>query len=242
MKSKGLSRRSVLFGALSALQHNFEVVLLAGVEFRHYRASASPIRFLRIHGNEETARQALEQTVASTTGQTWIVTSTDRYVQVAGGKLDPNRMFSRIGAEKSFRANNPEWSGEQIQRALDWLDAERPNLLDALLPPTGGVLIALHNNSNGYSVDTERPISQAEHLPRPAEPHEFFLATSRKDYDAIARGPYNAVLQCNATGEDDGSLSRLCAAGNIRYVNLEVAHGKLETQKRMLQWFLTTLP
>lgn len=242
LNSKGLSRRSVLLGGLLALQHNFEVVLLAGIEFRRYRAAASSLRFLRIHGNEETARFALEQTFASTLGESFIVTSPTRLVEVSGGRLDPNRMFSRPGAEKSFRANNPSWTAGQLRTALDWLDTERPKLLQALLPPTGGVLIALHNNGPGYSVDTERPISQAEHLPLAAEPHEFFLATDRKDYAALARGPYNAVLQSNASGEDDGSLSRLCASRGIRYVNLEVAHGKLEVQKRMLEWLVKALP
>ena len=151
-------------------------------------------------------------------------------------------MFSRAGAQKSYRANNPGWSEDQIRRALDWLDGERPEVLRALLPPAGGVLIAAHNNGPGYSVETERPLSQAESLPRLAEPHEFFLCTDRKDYAANARGPYNVVLQSNASGEDDGSLSRLCASRAIRYVNLEVAHGKLETQKEMLQWLLKALP
>lgn len=242
LKNKGLSRRSVLLAGLSALQHNFEVVLLAGIQFRHYRAAPSPFRFLRLHGNEEIARAALEQTVAQTTGETWIVTSPTRLVQVAGGHLDPNRMFSRPGAEKSYRTNNPSWTDDQLRRALDWLDAERPRLLAALLPPPGGVLIALHNNGPGYSVATERPISQAASLPRPAQPHEFFLATDPRDYEALARGPYNVVLQSNAAGEDDGSLSRLCAARRIRYVNLEVAHGQLDTQKQMLEWLLKALP
>jgi hypothetical protein len=151
-------------------------------------------------------------------------------------------MFSRPGAEKSLQSNNPELPPAKLIQTLDWLDAERPKLLAALLPPPGGLLIALHNNGPGYSVDAERPISQAESLPRPSEPHEFILATSKGDFSVLARGPYNAVLQNEPAGPDDGSLSRLCARQGIRYINLEVAHGKLEIQIQMLQWLLTALP
>jgi hypothetical protein len=240
--SNGLSRRSVLFSALGAIQHNSQVVLLSGIEFQHLANGSSTRRFLRIHGNEETARETLEKVIAQTAGEAYIVTSKTRMVRIAGATLDPNRMFSRPGAEKSLLANNPDMPPPKLSQILDWLDAERPKLLAPLLPPPGGVLIALHNNGPGYSVDTERPISQAESLPRPSEPHEFFLATSRSDFAILARGPYNAVLQNEPAGPDDGSLSRLCARQGIRYVNLEVAHGKLETQIQMLQWLITALP
>ncbi|MBI4889239.1 MAG: hypothetical protein HY821_01360 [Acidobacteria bacterium] len=218
------------------------MVLLAGIEFRHLRRESSTRRFLRIHGNEETAHEALLRTMDSQAGEGWSVTSKTRLVEVAGGRIDPNRLWSRPGAEKSYRANNPAWSGAELKKALDWLDRERPKALETILPPAGGLMVALHNNGPGYSVETERPISQAVSLPRKAEPHEFFLATARSDYEIIAAGPYNVVLQSEAGGEDDGSLSRLCARRGIRYVNLEVSHGKLEKQVEMLKWLLQALP
>jgi len=242
LKNQGLSRRSLLFGGFFAWQHQQEVVLLAGVELRIFANGPSSRRYLRIHGNEETAREALEAHLSSHPGSACIVTSKSRSVELAGGRIDPNRMFSRQGAARSFKAQNPSWSEQDVTRALDWLDAERPKLLDALLPPKGGVLIAVHNNGSGYSVETEAPISQAVSLPRRGEPHEFFLATDPADYKIIAAGPYNVVLQSDAAGEDDGSLSRLCAQRRIRYVNLEVAHGKLDVQKQMLGWLVQSLP
>ncbi len=217
------------------------MVLLGGVEFHRLGNPASRTHYLRIHGNEETARQALESHLEKHAGVAYITTSKTRQVEVAGGRIDPNRMFSRLGAEKSFRAQNPAWGDAQIRAAADWLDRERPPLITALLPPPGGLLIAAHNNGPGYSVNDEAPISQATHLPRASEPHEFFLATNQDDYARLARGPYNVVLQSNATGEDDGSLSRLCATRGVRYVNLEVAHGRLEIQIDMLEWLITAL-
>jgi len=217
-------------------------VLLAGLELKILENGPSSRRYLRVHGNEETAREALEAHMETHPGSAFITTSKTRMVEIAGGQIDPNRMFSRVGAAKSFKAQNPSWSEADLTRALDWLDAERPKLLEALLPLKGGVMIAVHNNGSGYSVETEAPISQAVSLPRRDQPHEFFLATDHADYKLIAAGPYNVVLQNDAAGEDDGSLSRLYAKLGIRYVNLEVAHGKLDVQKQMLEWLVTTLP
>ncbi|MBI5083933.1 MAG: hypothetical protein HZB13_04975 [Acidobacteria bacterium] len=175
-------------------------------------------------------------------GVAFSVTGGNRLVKVAGGVLDPNRMYSRAGAEKSYRRLNPEWSHAEIQRALDWLDRARPKLVKALLPPKGGLLFALHNNARGYSAEDEVGISQAGSLPRRAEPHEFFLATNVEDYKLLSKGPYNVVLQSSPEGEDDGSMSRLCARLGVRYVNLEVGAGKLELQKEMMNWLENTLP
>jgi hypothetical protein len=235
-----ISRRRLFLGLFGLFKHP-RTVVLAGIEFRRLDARSGPVRYLRIHGNEETARQALEAHLKTHRGRAYVVTSKTRAVTVAGGQIDPNRLFSRLGARKSFRAQNPAWTDRQIEQALDWLDRERPRLVKTLLPPPGGVLVAVHNNGPGYSVEDEVPLSQATHLPRRAEPHEFFLATDPADYARLATGPYNVVLQSNATGEDDGSCSRLAAARRVRYVNLEAAHGQLARQREMLDWLTDAL-
>jgi hypothetical protein len=216
--ARPISRRTLFAGALAYYQHNPEVVLLAGIEFKRLSNQASRRRYLRIHGNEETN------------------------VPILGGRIDPNRLFSREGADASLRRLNPDWTPIEITKALDWLDNERPHLLAALLPPGGELLFAVHNNSQGYSVEDEIPISQRTSLPRRAEPHEFFLATDPRDYQRLAAGPYNVVLQNDPAGPDDGSLSRLCAKRGVRYVNLEVASGKLAVQREMMEWLENTLP
>jgi len=237
-----LSRRSLFAGALALYQHNPEVVLLAGIEFKRLSVQPSRRRYLRIHGNEETAGQALTEHLRTRGGVGYLVTNKERNVAVSGGRIDPNRLFSREGAEASLRRLNPQWTPDDIAKALDWLDGERPNLLAALLPAGGELLFAVHNNGPGYSVEDELPLSQRSSLPRRAEPHEFFLATAPRDYQRLAAGPYNVVLQNEAPPPDDGSLSRLCAKRGIRYVNLEVASGKLAIQREMMEWLENTLP
>ena len=215
---------------------------ISGIPFLRIRNGQSNRRFLLIHGDESTARETLLEHIKSAPGTAFLIESRTRTVRPHLLEIDPNRMFSSPGAAASLEKLNASASPAAIQRETRWLDARRHQLLEALLPPPGGLLIALHNNARGYSIQSEAPISNRLHLPAPATPHDFFLSTSESDFNIIARGPYNAVLQSDARGPDDGSLSRLCASRSIRYVNLECALGNRAAQSEMLNWLDGLLP
>jgi hypothetical protein len=155
--------------------------------------------------------------------------------------LDPNRMFSQVGAEKNSRLQNPQWDNSRIEQALQRIDRDRDRFLSRVLPSQGGLLVALHNNGPGYSVNDETSISDAVSLKDAAHPDEFMLCTSSEDFDTRSQSPYNVLLQQKAPPDDDGSLSRLCAARGIRYVNIEAAHGNRHEQAAMLQWLERTV-
>lgn len=211
-------------------------ISLAGARFRILRNGRSKRRYLRIHGDEETARQVLERHMETHEGIAYVVESRTRLVVVQSLKLDPNRMFSRVGAEANLWQLNPDAAPERVRSALRVLDSGRENLVRALTPPKGGLTIALHNNSTGYSVADEVPISDRTSLRQPGNPHAFFLCTDPRDFDVLKTSPYNVVLQQHGPKQDDGSLSRLAAARGFRYVNLEVAAGQAERQREMLNW------
>ncbi len=215
---------------------------LSGIGFDRISNGRSNRRFLVIHGDESTARDTLIDHMKSAPGVAYLIDSRTRSVRPHLLEIDPNRMFSSPGAAASLEKLNASASPAAIQRELRWLAARRHQLIEALLPPPGGLLIALHNNARGYSIQSEAPISNRVHLPAPTTPHDFFLATSESDFNLIARGPYNAVLQSDARGPDDGSLSRLCASHAIRYVNLECALGNRAAQAEMLKWLDGLLP
>jgi hypothetical protein len=145
-------------------------------------------------------------------------------------------MFSREGAEKSLRSLNPDWSEERLRKALHRLDRGREKLVNRLFPPPDGRLVALHNNSQGYSVKDEVASSDDISLKDADHPHEFFLCTDAGDYSIMATSAYNVVLQRKVPLEDDGSLSRLAAKRGVRYINLEVTLGQREKQVEMLGW------
>ena len=185
----GPSRRAFLASGLLGLPvlrpgH----IALAGARFRiiydrYYGHSHR--RYVVIHGDEETARNLLEQHIGTHQGIAFVIENRTRNVPIDGGQIDPNRMFSRAGAEASLKTLNPGWTPERIQAALAALDRGREKLVRALLPPRGGLLIALHNNSDGYSVSNELPASNASSLREPGRPQAFYLCTDPRDYQIL---------------------------------------------------------
>jgi hypothetical protein len=215
---------------------------IAGVRFDIIRHGRSTHRYFHVHGNETSARELLYQHMKKHKGTGFTVKSLQRQVPVGALEIDPNRMFSREGAEANLRRVNPFLSEAALQNALVYLDRDRRKFVKAILPPQGGLLIALHNNGPGYSVETEIPISDAVSLADAANPREFILTVSRSDFEILKTSPFNVVLQDKAPPDDDGSLSRLCTKLGVRYLNIEARLGNLEGQRNMLDWIETKLP
>ena len=231
-----LDRRQFLLASFPFFWRKRPFETLDGVRFQVVRNDDGPHRYLLIHGNEETAREVLTAHMRQAKGIAWLVAGHDRNVPVESGKLDPNRMFSREGAEKNLRSLNPDWSPERLHKALHKLDRGRAKLVGRLLPPPDGRLVALHNNSQGYSVKDEVASSDEVSLKDAGHPHEFFLCTDAGDFAILATSPYNLVFQRKLPKEDDGSLSRLAARQGVRYINLEVTLGEKAKQVEMLDW------
>lgn len=215
---------------------------IGGIRFTVVHHGRSRNRYLHIHGNENTARDVLRQHLQRVKGTGFFVVSEKRNVPVGPAQIDPNRMFSAIGAEASLRRLNPALAPNDISTALALLAKDRDRLVRAILPPKSGRMIALHNNGTGYSMDDEVPISEEVARKDPENPREFMLATNPKDYARIAAGPFNVVLQTGSMGREDGSFSRLAASRGLRYVNIEAALGKSEKQAKMLSFLEEVLP
>ncbi len=236
-----MQRRSFLSLGFAWWPFHHPYATLSGVEFRVLRYRHSDRRYLLIHGNEETARELLTAWMFTHPGTAHLVAGKTRNVEIMGAKIDPNRMFSRVGAEASLKRLNPSWDAAQITPVLDFLDKHRDELLKPLTPPPGGLIIALHNNNEGYNVNEELTDSDRTSIKQPKQPHEFFLCTDAADFEMIAKSPYNVVLQNKKPASDDGSLSRLAAARGIRYINLETTLGQFEEQMARLSWLDSAL-
>jgi hypothetical protein len=210
-------------------------VRFGDIAFREYRRGEDRRRYIWLHGDERTAHDVLRDHLRRTEGRAFLVENDARNVRFEEGLLDPNRVFSRAGAERNLRSLNPGWSEMQLEEVLRRLDMEREPFLSRILPASlEGLLVALHNNSASYSVQDEAPISDAVAMNDPPHPDEFLLCTIPGDFERLSMGAYNVVLQHSAPTDDDGSLSRLCAARGVRYVNIEAAHGNATGQQEML--------
>ena len=214
-------------------------VALGELRFRIVRNRRSTRRYVLLNGDAEGARQLLLHHMESQRGTAYLIEGSAREVQIAGGKLDPNRMFSRGGAEESLRSLNPAWKDGQVTAALDQLDSQREKLLEALMPPGGGLLIAL-GGSAGSAMDAAATAGQRS-LPQPDKPQTFYLCTDPADYQTLAASPYNVVLVRNVRARDDGSLERRAAARNVRFLGIEGRPGD-PAQREMLAWAEAHLP
>jgi len=211
------------------------------MRFHVRRKGRSGRRYLHIHGNEETAREVLNVHMNTHAGIAYLVDNQDRYVHVHGAKIDPNRLFSRVGAEKSLHDQNAGLAPDRLESVLRYLDDHREDLVRHLEPKDGDLLFALHNNRE-YSVTEEIPQSDQTSIRQPNRPREFFLCTDPRDFALLQKSPYNVVLQNKKPTVDDGSLSRLAAKRGFRYVNLECAIGAKEAQVERVNWLEKNLP
>jgi hypothetical protein len=214
---------------------------MVGMRFHVRRKGSSGRRYLHLHGNEDTAREVLNAFMDSHSGVAYLIDNRDRYVMLEGAKIDPNRLFSRAGAEKNLREQNPGIAADRLQTVLAFLDTHRENLARHLEPQHGDLLFALHNNRN-YSVTEELEQSDDTSMPQKDHPREFFLCTDPRDFALLRKSPYNVVLQNQKPAVDDGSLSRLAAKRNFRYVNLECAIGQRDAQVERVNWVAEHLP
>jgi len=241
-RPESLTRRATLAGFLPFWPFRARHHKIAGIKFDIIRHGRSTHRYFHVHGNETTARELLHDHMKKFKGTGFTIQSLERQVPLGALSIDPNRMFSREGADRNLRRVNPGLSEAALQNALIYLERNRRKFVKGILPPAGGLLIALHNNGPGYSVHTEVPISDQVSLADPENPREFMLAVNRADFDILKTSPFNVVLQDKAPPDDDGSLSRLCTVMGIRYINIEARLGNLEGQRRMLEFIETKLP
>lgn len=239
MEQTVINRRAAISLWLPALFTSGDT-RLAGVPVHTPRHGRGPRRYLVIHGDEDTAKQVLTEHMRQQSGIGYVVKSATRIVEIGGLKIDPNRLWSRPGAEASLLRLNEGADPAAVAHVLHRLDRERPAALRRLTPGLGSRLFALHNN-RGYSMTDELEASDRTSLPQKDLPRNFFLCTDPRDFEILRQSPYNVVLQTQAE-PDDGSLSRLAARRRFRYINLESAIGDHAGQTERVAWLESHLP
>ena len=214
---------------------------LAGIPFEVIGDGKSQNRYIWLHGDEETARMALEYHMQYYSGLAFFIKSKTREVPFKSTIIDPNRIFSRAGAYKALRKFKPDWSKRSLQDALDLIENDRKSFLDAIMPRENALLISVHNNFRGYNVHREKYNSQKTSIKSNQNPRDFIICTNDGDYTKLSKGPFNVVLQNKFPDKDDGSLSWEALRRNVRYLNIETRLGYLSMQKKMLKFIEETL-
>ena len=151
---------SLLLTVFINLSHN-DYIVIDTIEFKVVKKGKSDRKYIWLHGDEQTARMALEYHLNKYGGTGFFINNNLRDVSFYGGLIDPNRIFSSYGAKKNIHKYNPQWAPKKKQEVLDAIDKDRPSFLNAIFPSNGGLLIALHNNYKGYNIYKEVPISDS---------------------------------------------------------------------------------
>jgi hypothetical protein len=193
--------------------------------------------------------------------------------------VDPNRIFTPAGVARETMAwDGKSWVKGKDRSipsdAVETVGRCSSKLLDILGLVAGAArrpdaVVAVHNNTPSAPGDPETfsllwykeggPCAgevKAGGLVEgdPQSIDNLFLVTEERDFDRIkAHGGFNAVLLDKVpegSRNDDGSMSVLCGARGVRYINIEAQHGNVkaemddrscEYQVRMLQLARTML-
>lgn len=204
------------------------------VEFKVVKNGTSPNRYIWLHGDEKTAEMALNSHITDYPGIAFFIKNEEREIPYKSTIIDPNRLFSRIGAYHALKKFKPNWEPNSLKDALDEIEIERERFLKSIMPLKNGVLVSVHNNFRGYNVKSEIKNSQKVSIKDNQNPRDFILCTSEADFIKLEKGPYNIVLQNKLPDKDDGSLSWALLKKNVRYINVETRLGYLTQQKKIL--------
>ena len=211
-------------------------VQIATIQFKVIQNGDSDRRYIWLHGDEQTARMALESHMKKNQGKAFLVEGILRESEFYGGIIDPNRIFSSLGAKANIQKYNPRWTRKEKEERLLTIDKDRKIFFKKIFPKNGELLIALHNNYKGYNINKELGRSDAKSIKNNQNPRDFFICTNRSDFEILSQSPFNVVLQEKSPKKDDGSLSWAALINDIRYINIETRLGWLSQQKKMLNY------
>ena len=213
-----------------------DIVEIGGIKFKVVKKGNSDRKYIWFHGDEKTAKMALDHHMKTNEGTAYYIQNELREVNIYGGLIEPNRIFSSDGMKQAIQKYNPQWSVSKKKKILAIYDQGRSTFLNEIFPKNGEILIAIHNNFRGYNVNKEIKRSDSISIKIDQDPRDFFLCTNRTDFELLAKSPYNVVLQEKWIPENDGSLSWAAILHDVRYVLLETRLGWLNKQKEMLNY------
>lgn len=212
------------------------------IQILRYQYGDPHINFLVLHDTENTGLKAAFQFLGIYGGcivelKYGDVRNIDFSDSLKQFSFDPNNMFTDEGAYLGLA----RYSVSQVHNGLYekvrklGTDVLKFGTVDSL-----GVIITLHNNYNGgFSIYS---YTQGNYLETSAEdvyinskmdPDDLVFVTDRRFFEYLKQKEINVVLQGYQV-PDDGSLSVYAMKNNIPYANIEVQHGHLAENYRII--------
>lgn len=231
-----------LFSVLSGDLPVTSTTTLGPIEFTVLKNGESNRRYIWLHGDEKTAEMAIKEHIQNFKGTAFLINNDERVVHIDGLRLDPNRIFSTRGIKKTLHKYHPKSPSKKRAEIVGKVERGRKSFLQELSQDDEGLVVAVHNNSRGFSMDSVLGHATDSSVKSDQSRRDFYICTNESDYEVLSKSPYNAVLLKNGSEEYDGSLSSLMAKKEHRFVNVEVRLGWLSQQRKMLKYIEAYLP
>lgn len=276
-----LSFLSMLLVFMSHAKSPTEVILFpaqADIRLELWRREPLPcdVYWLAVHENEHVANAYVAKRVLKAGGLLAVIRQRgERHIYFKYEKqeyqVDPNRVFTPIGAKASLVSLNPEL--ESNQKALAALTGLALKLGEFMLEPmkrfkNTPAIIALHNNTPGFDDDGkggEGTISIQRYLKKleagasfiadvcvnlDHDEDDLFFVTDPEHFAQMKKDHWNALLQhkqvATLEDEDDGSLSVYSEMKQWQYINIEAQrdpdHEKVQCKMVDYVWSLLDCP
>jgi len=107
---------------------SLEYVDIAGIQFKVIKNGESNRRFIWIHGDEKTAAILLKRHLKDNYGTAFLIENSEREVFINGYVMDPNRIFSKAGAEKNLIKFNGKISKTAVDKTVDLIANDKENI------------------------------------------------------------------------------------------------------------------
>ncbi|MEJ7560270.1 MAG: hypothetical protein WKF66_18315 [Pedobacter sp.] len=206
-----------------------------------YSYGKPTISLLAIHDDEDTGIKAAFEYIRFSGGSI----TDSQYGGVRNFKFmngveefqtDPNSIYTKKGIPLGISKFGPV-----DDDVVKHLERAGKAILDAYNPGKLGYIFTLHNNADsgfgissylkGYELEVT---ADSVHLNFEMDGDDLILVTELKLFNKLKEANVNVVLQSqNAT--DDGSLSIYAMHHKIPYLNVEVQHGHIDENLRLIE-------
>lgn len=235
-----------VFEAMTTDSTSFQLYDLK-INLIKYTYKPNGIKFLVVHDNEDTGVKAGFEYIRWNGGE--LIDSQyggvrdynftymdDTY------RIDPNAIYTERGV--NTRLKKDEFSSNEVEKALNEAGKK---ILDYYNPKETGYILTLHNNADGgFGISSYLPgydlssTADSVYLNAEMDGDDLLYVTDLKLFNSLKKANVNVILQ-SKFGENDGSLSVYAQLNNIPYINVEVQHGHIEENLRLIEIAIAAL-
>lgn len=233
----------------SAMRTDSSFVKLYNLDITLVKYSYKPngVKFLVVHDNEDTGVKAgfdyirwyggeLIDSQYGAVRDYYFTYMDDQY------RIDPNAIYTEVGVNTRLKKN--QFSSNEVEKAL--LNAGK-QIVDFYDPKTTGYFLTLHNNADGgFGISSYLPgydlasTADSVYINFQMDGDDLIYVTEPRLFSSLKKANVNVILQ-SKFATNDGSLSVYAMQNNIPYINVEVQHGHLEENFRLIELAVAAL-